>query len=73
MMAEMQRQLRKMLRDDRSADYQWLAQHEDEFLGQWVAVAGGGLVAVAPTLRDLQQRLHALSLMKPPLVHRCGP
>ena len=55
---------------DRTADYGWLTRHGHDYSGQWVAVVDGELVAAAPTLRALRQRLKKISPPSPPLLHR---
>ncbi len=55
---------------DRSQEYEWLRTHMHEYRGCWVALHAGSLVASAPTLRELQGRLRAMSLPWPPLLHR---
>jgi hypothetical protein len=55
---------------DRTAEYRWLRQHGQEYRGQWVAVDETGLVASAPTFRELQAQLGQLHLMRSPVIHR---
>lgn len=37
---------------DRTADFQWLDAHASSYRGQWVLVAGGGLVGHSPSLKE---------------------
>ncbi len=55
---------------DRTHAYEWLRQHAREYRGQWVAVAEDGLVAAAPTLKQLRQQIEALRPMQQPLIHK---
>lgn len=55
---------------DRTRAYEWLRQHAREYRAQWVAVAEDGLVAAAPTLKQLRQQLEALGPMQQPLIHK---
>jgi hypothetical protein len=54
---------------DRSAEFRWLAEHGEAYMGQWVAVLGDQLIAHAPTLQDLQRKLDRTARDKPVLVH----
>jgi hypothetical protein len=54
---------------DRRAEYEWLRTHGRAYRGQWVAVLGGGLVAAAPSLRLLRERLRGPQLPRRPLIH----
>jgi hypothetical protein len=55
---------------DRTRAYEWLRQHAWEYRGQWVAVAEDGLIAAAPTLKQLRQQLEALEPTQQPLIHK---
>ena len=55
---------------DRTQTYAWLRQHSHEFRGQWVAVDEDGLLAAAPTLKDLRRQLAALPSTQQPLIHK---
>jgi hypothetical protein len=55
---------------DRTRAYEWLRQHAREYSGQWVAVAEDGVVATAPTLKELKQRLDQIRPTQSPLIHR---
>lgn len=55
---------------DRSREFAWLREHAREYRGQWVAINENGLVAAAPTLRELRERLRAYPLEQLPLLHR---
>lgn len=53
---------------DRRREYAWLRTHSLEYRGQWVALDDGCLVAAAPSLRELRERLkHCAARF--PLVH----
>lgn len=54
---------------DRSAEFRWLAEHGEEYMGQWVALLGDDLVAYAPTLQELQRKLDRTAPGKPVLLH----
>lgn len=54
---------------DRTADYTWLRTHRDEYVNQWVALAYGGVLAAAPTLKVLLGRLKTKNLKAAPLIH----
>jgi hypothetical protein len=55
---------------DRQKDFNWLRDHAREYPGQWVALSDGQLLAAAATLRDISQKVKALGLSHPPLLHR---
>lgn len=55
---------------DRTRAYEWLRQRGWEYRGQWVAVAEDGLIAAAPTLKQLREHLEALGPKQQPLIHR---
>lgn len=54
---------------DRTADYRWLSRHARDYVGQWVAVSGGELIASAPTLKELRNALSSVSLLSKPVLH----
>jgi hypothetical protein len=41
-------------------DILWLREHIDEYRGQWIALKDGQLVAHAPTVRELKEKLPSL-------------
>ncbi|HYK02922.1 MAG TPA: DUF5678 domain-containing protein [Thermoanaerobaculia bacterium] len=55
---------------DRTAEYDWLAKYALDYRGEWVAIAGGELVAHARTLRELLGAVSDLRLVSKPLVHK---
>lgn len=44
---------------DFSADRQWLAEHRDEYAGQWVALDNGQLVSHGPHAKEVHQTAQA--------------
>jgi hypothetical protein len=54
---------------DRSQEYDWLTQNAKNYHGNWVAVSGDSLVAIADTLRQLRREVKNLSLARPPIIH----
>ena len=54
---------------DRSAEFRWLADHGEEYLGQWVAVLGEKLLAHAPTLDELLTKLKRVDRDNLALLH----
>jgi len=57
---------------DRSAEFRWLAEHGEEYIGQWVAMLGDGLLAHAPTLDELLAKLKTVPDEKRALLHYIG-
>ena len=55
---------------DHRRAYQWLRQHGREYQGQWVAVTEAGIVAAAPTLKQLRAQLRDLAPGEQPLIHK---
>ena len=56
---------------DRTQTFVWLRRHAGQYQGQWVAVGEGGLIAAAPTLKELRERLRSLELpAERPLIHK---
>jgi hypothetical protein len=39
--------------NDRKSEYEWLAQHRHEYVGQWIALKGNQLVAHGPNANDV--------------------
>ncbi len=54
---------------DRTKEFDWLRQHADDFLGKWIAVLDGTLIASAETLRELLSAVEKRALSRPPLIH----
>lgn len=54
---------------DRQKDYDWLREHARKYMGQWVALHDGQLLAASATLRDISEKVKALRLRHPPLLH----
>lgn len=54
---------------DRSADFRWLDQHGRDYVGRWVALAGGNLLASADSLRALRGQLRQGARRARPLIH----
>jgi hypothetical protein len=55
---------------DRSLEYEWLRTESHKYRGQWVALQGDQLVAMAQTLRELRENIRAQALTRAPLIHR---
>lgn len=56
---------------DRTQTFAWLRTYADQYQGQWVAVGEEGLIAAAPTLKKLRERLRSLELpAERPLIHK---
>lgn len=56
---------------DRTQTFGWLRTHADQYHGQWVAVGEEGLIAAAPTLKKLRERLRSRELpAERPLIHK---
>jgi hypothetical protein len=55
---------------DRTTEFRWLAEHGEEYMGQWVAVLGDQLLAHASTLDKLLAQLDRVDRDKPALLHR---
>src|SRR5262249_47024747 len=45
----------------RTAEYEWLRSHSDEFRGRWVALSGDALIATSTSLRELREQLRSIS------------
>jgi hypothetical protein len=54
----------------RSQAYEWLRRHAHEHRGRWVALGEDGLIASAPTLKELRTRLETLAPAQQPLIHK---
>lgn len=55
---------------DRRLEYEWLRTQGPRYRGNWIALDGDHLLAVAATLRELRERVGALAPTRPPLFHR---
>lgn len=55
---------------DRRQEYEWLRTEGPRYRGCWVALDGNRLLGSAPTLRELQQTLKTMTLIRRPLLHR---
>jgi hypothetical protein len=56
---------------ERTQTFAWLRQHAREYRGQWVAVGEDGLIAAAPTLKELRERLRSLAVpAEQSLIHK---
>jgi hypothetical protein len=55
---------------DRACEYRWLQDNWQSFRGQWIALDGDTVLASGASLKELRERLTALRLTRPPLVHR---
>jgi hypothetical protein len=55
---------------DREPEYDWLRTEGHNYRGQWVALLGRRLLAVAPTLRELRASIRMIPLAHPPLIQR---
>jgi hypothetical protein len=54
---------------DRTREWEWIAQHKDEYAGQWVALEGDHLIAASPSRMELSAALKTAGA-KRPLIHR---
>ena len=54
---------------ERSADFRWLQQHGRDYVGRWVALAGGNLLAEADSLLVLRSQLRRSAPQARPLIH----
>ncbi len=57
---------------DRTEEYRWLAAHEHQHAGRWVALQGDNLLAAAESLKALLALLKGTHPQARPLIHRCG-
>ncbi len=51
--------------NDRRLDYEWLAQHQREYVGQWVALKDGKLVTEGETGREVFAKVKELGVELP--------
>ncbi len=65
--------------EDRRLDYEWLAQHQREYIGQWVALKDGQLLAhskqakeVFGKAKELGVELPLVLLVEDPDIHYMG-
>ena len=54
---------------ERSEDFRWLRQHGRDYVGRWVALAGGNLLAEADSLHALRSQLRQDAPQARPLIH----
>ena len=54
---------------DRTPEFNWLKANWDAYLGKWVALVGGDLVACEDSLRKLLDQLDQRSFERKPLIH----
>jgi hypothetical protein len=54
----------------REREYAWLRENGKRYRGNWVAITETGLVAAAPTLKQLREQLRAHNLPRAPLLHK---
>lgn len=59
----------KITDSDRTREYKWLQEHGHDYRDKWVAVDGGGLIAVAESLKELLEELKDLQVAPRALVH----
>jgi Family of unknown function (DUF5678) len=51
--------------DDRSLDYDWLAKHRSAYIGQWVALKDGQLVASGEKAKEVFAKAEQLGCVDP--------
>ena len=54
---------------ERSADFRWLREHGPDYVGRWVALAGGNLLAEADSLHALRSQLRQSAPQVRALIH----
>ena len=54
---------------DRTADFQWLKEHAREYVGQWIALFGGDLLAHDGSLKEVLRQLELHPSGKKALLH----
>lgn len=54
---------------DRTLEWEWIKNHQDEYAGQWVALEGDRLVAARSNRMELSEALK-LTQANRPLIHR---
>jgi Family of unknown function (DUF5678) len=54
---------------DRTAEFLWLSENGEKYMGQWVAVLGDRLLAHASTFQELQSKLDTVARDQPVLLH----
>jgi hypothetical protein len=54
---------------DRSKEMQWLREHRQEYLGQWVLLWGDQLLASGPDPVPLVAEVRARGIARPLIVH----
>lgn len=50
---------------DRTLEYEWLARHQLEYVGQWVALKGNQLIAHGQTAKEVFAKAQELSVDRP--------
>ena len=55
---------------DRTADFRWLKERSKEYVGQWVALLGGDLLAHADSLQEILRQLESHPSGSQALLHR---
>ncbi len=51
--------------DDRSLDYEWLAKNQKDYIGQWVALKDGKLLANSTKAKDVFTQARQLGIKDP--------
>jgi hypothetical protein len=54
---------------DRAREQQWIADHRDEYLGQWVVVEGDSLIVHGQDARTVYDAARASGIEVPFLIH----
>lgn len=57
---------------DRTADLKWLEEHAKDYIGHWVALLGGKLLAHSPSFEEVVSTLKRDKPKHPPLVEYIG-
>ena len=59
-------------RGDKSPEFDWYEKHQSEirrdYLGEWIALSGDGVVAHDPELKNLVKYIEQLGLQESPLI-----
>ncbi|MFN0124512.1 MAG: hypothetical protein ACKV2V_28765 [Blastocatellia bacterium] len=58
---------------DRTREWQWIAEHKDEYAGQWVALAEGRLIAVSFNRPEISAALKAAGVKFPMILRLPSP
>lgn len=51
--------------EDRRLDYEWLAKHQREYIGKWIALKEGQLIAEGETGREVFAKVKELGVKLP--------